>query len=129
MEPSETFLSAPDDDSKYVTQPIMANQSWMQHTERELKAVRSDLDAHRQFQHDFNDQLHNRFNHVHKITVDIRSELKYMQSHMQEVTQKVKEIDDKLEQQYTPLRQLLTELTTLRNVESQPVATQVIQDD
>ena len=107
----------------------MAIQSWMQHTERELKAVRSDLDAHRQFQYNSNDQLHNRFGHAHQSTVDIRSEIKYMQSHLQDITAKVQEIDTKLEQQSSLLRQLLSELAIIRNAETQPMATQVIHDD
>ena len=129
MEPNKTTVTAIDDDSQYVRQPLMAIQSWMQRTERELKAVRSDLDAHRQFQYDSNDQLHNRFGHVHQITVDIRSEIKYMQSHLQDVTTKVQEIDTKLEQQSSLLRQLLSELAIIRNAETQPMATQVIHDD
>ena len=129
MEPNKTAATATDDDSQYVRQPLMAIQSWMQHTERELKAVRSDLDAHRQFQYNSNDQLHNRFGHVRRITVDIRSEIKYMQSHLQDVTAKVQEIDAKLEQQSTMFRQLLSELAIIRNAETQPMATQVIHDD
>ena len=129
MDPSKTTVAAADDDSDYVKQPLMAIQSWMQHTERELKAVRTDLDAHRQFQYNSNDQLHNRFGQVHQITVDIRSEIKYMQSHLQDVTAKVQEIDTKLEQQSTLLRQLRAELAHIRNMETQPMATQVIQDD
>ena len=129
MEPNKTTVAAADDDSQYVKQPLMAIQSWMQHTERELRAVRSDLDARRQFQYNSNDQLRNRFGHVHQITVDIRSEMKYMQSHLQDVTTKVQEIDTKLEQQSALLRQLLAELAHIRNAETQPMAAQVIQDD
>ena len=129
MEPNKTAAAATDNDSQYVRQPLMAIQSWMQHTERELKAVRSDLDAHRQVQYNSNDQLHNRFGHVHQITVDIRSEIKYTQSHLQDVTAKAQEIDTKLEQQSTLLRQLLSELVIIRNAETQPMTTQVIHDD
>ena len=132
MEPDKTAHTAhptTDDDSAYVKQPLMAIQSWMQHTERELKAVRSDLDAHRQFQYNSNDQLHNRFGHVHQITVDIRNEMKNMQAHLQDVTAKVHEIDTKLEQQSGLLRQLLADLAHLRSGETQPNATQVIHDD
>ena len=112
MDPSKTTVAAADDDSEYVKQALMAIQSWMQHTERELKAVRTDLDAHRQFQYNSNDQLHNRIGHVHQLTVDIRSEMKHMQSHLQDVTAKLQEIDTKLEQQSTLLRQLLQSLHT-----------------
>ena len=129
MEPNKTTATAIDDDSQYVRQPLMAVQSWMQRTERELQAVRSDLDAHRQFQYNSNDQLRNRFGHVHQITVDIRSKIKYMQSRLQDVTVKVQEIDTKLEQQSSLLRQLLSELAIVRNAEAQPMATQVIHDD
>ena len=129
MEPNETTATAIDDDSQYVKQPLMAIQSWMQRTERELKAARSDLDAHRQFQYNSNDQVRNRLGHVHQITVDIRSEIKYMQSHLQDVTAKVQEMDTKLEQQSSLLRQLLSELAVIRNAETQPMATQVIHDD
>ena len=55
MEHSKSTIPAADEDFEYVRQPLMAIQSWMQHTERELKAVRSDLDAHRQFQYNSND--------------------------------------------------------------------------
>ena len=129
MEPNKTTATAIDDDSQYVKQPLMAIQSWMQHTEREVKAVRSDVDAHRQFQYNSNDQLHNRFGQVHQITVDICSEIKYVQSHLQDVTAKVQEMDTKLEQQSSLLRQLLSELAVIRNAETQPMATQVIHDD
>ena len=129
MDPSKTTVAAADDGFEYVKQPLMAIPSWMQHTERELKAVRTDLDAHRQFQYNSNDQLHNRFGHVHQLTVDIRSEMKHMQSHLQDVTAKVQDIDTKLEQQSTLLRQLLAELAHIRNMETQPMATQVIHDD
>ena len=129
MEPNKTTATAIDDDSQYVRQPLMATQSWMQHTERKLKAVRSDLDADTQFQYNSNNQLHKWFGHVHQTTVDIRSEIKYMPSHLQDVTAKVQEIDTKLEQQSSLLRQLLSELAIIRNAETQPMATQVIQDD
>ena len=52
-----------------------------------------------------------------------------MQSHLQDVTAKVQEIDTKLEQQSSLLRQLLSELAIIRNAETQPMATQVIHDD
>ena len=129
MDPSKTTVPATDDDSEDVKQPLIAIQSWRQHTERELKAVRTDLDARRQFQYNSNDQLRNRFGHVHQLTVDIRSEMKYMQPHLQDVTAKVQEIGTKLEQQSTLLKQLLAELAHIRNMETQPMATQVIPDD
>ena len=132
MEPDKTARAAhpaTDDDSAYVKQPLMAIQSWTQHTEQELKAFRSDLDAHRQFQYNSNDQLHNLFGHVHQITVDIRSEMKSMQAHLQDVTAKVPEIDTKLEQQSSLLRQLLADLAHFRSGETQPNAMQVIHDD
>ena len=131
MDQSKPAHPTSDDASEYVKHPLMAIQSWMQHTERELKTVRSDLDAHRQFQFQYNsnDQLHNRLGHVRQITVDIRSEMKNMQAHLQDVSAKVHEVDMKLEQQSNLLRQLLAELAHLRSEETQPIATQVINDD